>query len=1008
MITRICIYFLQNRALSYTLLILFIPGGIWAYLKMGKLEDAPFTIKQAVVTTAYPGASAEEVQSQVTDVLEEAIQSLDELYYLKSDNRYGLSKITVYVKKEIRAKDMQQLWDKLRRKVNDAQSRLPEGAGKSVVNDDFGDVSGVFYAIESQKYSYRQLEEEAKRIKNELLNVKDVARVELYGTRERTIEIKPSTSLLTRTGLTIEDIRRTFNAQNRVVDAGGIEYGTLRLRIDTKGSFSTIDEIKNMTLVSPLGQSVRLGEIAEINESYTHPMRNQMKINNCPAIGIAISTVSDGNVVEMGKAVETRIDQLKKELPDGVNVHCIYDQGNESAIANKGFIINLIVSVLTVVAVLFCFIGLKNGLLIGSSLAFAIFGTLIYMYANGIALQRMSLAAIVIAMGMLVDNAIVVYDSTLINMQKGMRKRVAIVNAVRTTAWPLLAATVIAVLTFLPVYLSPHITGELLSSLFIVIAVSLLLSWILAITQNVFFIQEFVRRPRPNETKDVLFNGYLYDVIRRMTNFTINHKYSVIIVLCGLLVLSGLGFKMIPNVFMPQLNKKYLTTDMWLPERTKIEETAYIAEQISSYADSINGIKQISSFVGQTPPRFYLANSSYGPQPNYAQFLIEAESAELTYHLKDTLQSILNNRFPQAITRVNQFELNTIPQALIEARFCGNDPAVLDSLTTLALQIMRNNPHTLNPRNEWGNMAPVIRAEYHPLKAGRLNVNRTDMMNTVKAVNDGVNIGIFRENEHKVPVLLYTPADSIDFSRLTDLTIWNGKQPAPLKQVTDDIYMDWEWPLVRTYNRNLSMAAQCDVQPGHTMKEVHAEIRKDIESIKLPQGYSFFWDSQYKDQKEALAALTKYFPMAILFLAIILIVLFRNFKLPLIIFLILPLSIIGVVLGLILTGFDFGFFCMAGWLGLLGMIIKNVIVLLDEVNIQRSTGIPSREAVINATVFRTRPVLMAAATTILGMVPLLFDVVFGGMATTIIFGLSFATLLTLFVTPALYAIFYKI
>lgn len=670
---------------------------------------------------------------------------------------------------------------------------------------------------------------------------------------------------------------------------------------------------------------------------------------------------------------------------------------------------NLILSVLTVVAVLLFFIGFKNGILIGSGLIFSIFGTLIYMQFSGIALQRMSLAAIIIAMGMLVDNAIVVYDAALVNMQRGMRKRKAILDAVSGTSMPLLGATLIAVLTFLPVYLSPHITGEILSSLFIVIAVSLLLSWVLAITQNVFFVQEFVRRPRPDELKGELFSGRAYDLFRQALRWTIQRRYVVLGAMVLLLVIAGWGFRFIPQQFMPLLNKQYFSVDVWLPEGTRIEESDRQMTEMTAYLNSLEGVKKVSSFVGQTPPRYYLANAAYGPQPNYAQCLVEADTPEKSRELQAILYDRLPAMFPDALVRVNSFEINSIPQALIEARFCGDDPEVLDSLTNLALEIMRKNPKVLNARNEWGNMALMIKADYDPVKAGRLNVGRHDMMNAVKAVNDGTAVGVYRDRDKKVPVLLHTDVKgSWDMESVEDLPIWNGRNSAPLGQVANGIGLAWEYPLVRTYDRKLSMAAQCDVKRGHTMKEVHSEIREEIERIRLPEGYTFFWDSQYKDQKEAMAALTKYFPLALIMLLVILVMLFGNFRQPLIIFLILPLSLIGMVFGLWVTGFQFGFFCIAGWLGLLGMIIKNVIVLLDEVNIQQKAGVEPYTAVIEATVSRARPVLMAALTTVFGSIPLLFDIVFGGMAATIVFGLSFATLLTLFVTPALYTVFYKI
>ena len=1000
-------FFLKNRALSWLLLALILLGGVVAYVGMGKLEDAPFTIKQAVVTTTYPGASPFEVQQQVTDVLEEAIQSLGELYYLKTENRAGLSKITVYVKKEIRADAMQQLWDKLRRKVGDAQGKLPAGAGTSVVNDDFGDVLGVFYGLSSAVHTYRELEEQAERLKNELLAVPDVARVELYGVQNRTIEVEVDPSLLASSGLVMADIAAAFDRQNRIVDAGAVETAHNRLRIDAAGSFTTLEELENLTVTSRDGSYFRLGELAAVSESYVRPARSRMEMDGLPTIGIAISTVADGNVVDMAERVAARLSQLEQTMPEGYRLRTVYDQGHESSVANDGFVLNLLISVVTVIAVLLFFIGMKNGILIGSGLVFSIFGTLIYMYGTGIALQRMSLAAIIIAMGMLVDNAIVVYDATLVNMQRGMRKRTAILAAVGTTAMPLLGATLIAVLTFLPVYLSPHITGELLSSLFIVIAVSLLLSWVLAVSQNVFFVQEFVRRPRPDELKGDLFQGRMYDRFRRALRWTIRRRWFVLASMVVLLAASALGFRSIPQQFMPLLDKQYFSVDVWLPEGTRVEETSRQAEALAEKLMRHEGVRHVSTFVGQTPPRYYLANAAYGPQSNYAQCLVEAVSPSVARSMQVGLQDELSQTFSDALIRVNRFELNSIPQALIEARFCGDDPRVLDSLTSMAIDIMRRNPKVMNARNEWGNKAMLVRAAYDPVKAGRLNLGKADLMTAVKSTNDGTPVGIYRDGDKQVPVLLRTVGGGqLSQAALEDLPVWNGRNSVPLAQVTDSIGIGWEWPLVKTYNRRLSMAAQCDVQPGHTMKEVHGEIRDEIERIGLPAGYSFFWDSQYKDQKEAMEALTKYFPLAIVFLVLILVALFGNFRQPSIIFLILPLSVIGVVVGMLVTGFQFGFFCIAGWLGLLGMIIKNVIVLLDEVNIQRRAGVAPGEAIVEATVSRTRPVLMAAITTIFGSIPLLFDVVFGGMAATIVFGLSFATLLTLFVTPALYAVFY--
>ena len=1002
-------YFLSKKPVTILLLVLVLAGGLLAYVKMGKLEDAPFTIKQALVLTPYPGASPSEVQSQVTDVLEESIQALGELYYLKTENRAGLSKITVYVKKETRADEMQQLWDKLRRKVNDVQSKLPEGAGPSVVNDDFGDVLGVFYGLTGSGHSYRELEDEAKLIKNEILKVKDVAKVEIYGTQTPTIDISVSPSVMARSGITMTDIARAFEAQNKVVDAGGIDVGSNRLRIESTGNFYSLDDIRNLTIVSSTGEHFRLADITRIEESYQTPASNLMRINGQPAVGIAISTVPTGNVVDMAAAVKESLQQMSGSMPEGFELVTLYDQGYESAVANQSFILNLIISVLTVVAILLFFIGFKNGLLIGSGLVFSIFATLIVMLCTDIALQRMSLAAIIIAMGMLVDNAIVVSDSALVNMQRGMRKRVAIMRACSSTALPLLAATVIAILTFLPIYFSPHITGELLSSLVIVIGVSLMFSWVFALTQTPFFIQEFVRRPRPEELKSALFDGKYYNMFRRSLHWVIKHRYATIACMVLLLVLSAWSFKFIPKVFVPALDKQYFTVDVWLPEGSNIDETGKLAEEMAAYIRTHGEAEMVSTFIGRTPPRYYLSNVAFGPQSNYTQLLVKCHTSEESRRLNAALQDSIRLKFPGPLIKVNKFELSPLTEAVIEARFLGPDPAVLDSLVGQAIEIMRRNPKVADARNEWGNMALMLRPVYDPVKAGELGITKAQMMQSVKSISDGVPVGIYRDNEKKVPVLLKSEGyDITDAASLGNFSVWNGERSAPLSQVTERIETTWEFPQMRTYNRQLSMAAMCGVKPGHTMAEVHGEIRSEIEAMPLPPGYTFFWDSQYKDQGEAMEAIAKYFPLAFLMLIVILVALFGNFRQPIIILCILPLSLIGVAVGMLLTGFDFGFFPIAGWLGLLGMIIKNVIVLIDEINIQRREGVPAYTAVIESTVSRTRPVLMAATTTILGMVPLLFDIAFGGMAATIIFGLTFATLLTLFVTPALYILFYRI
>lgn len=463
------------------------------------------------------------------------------------------------------------------------------------------------------------------------------------------------------------------------------------------------------------------------------------------------------------------------------------------------------------------------------------------MLCTDIALQRMSLAAIIIAMGMLVDNAIVVSDSALVNMQRGMRKRVAIMRACSSTALPLLAATIIAILTFLPIYFSPHITGELLSSLVIVIGVSLMFSWVFALMQTPFFIQEFVRRPRPEELKSTLFDGKYYNMFRRSLHWVIKHRYATIACMVLLLVLSAWSFKFIPKVFVPALDKQYFTVDVWLPEGSNIDETGKLAEEMAEYIRTHGEAEMVSTFIGRTPPRYYLSNVAFGPQSNYTQLLVKCHTSEESRRLNAALQDSIRLKFPGPLIKVNKFELSPLTEAVIEARFLGPDPAVLDSLVGQAIEIMRRNPKVADARNEWGNMALMLRPVYDPVKAGELGITKAQMMQSVKSISDGVPVGIYRDNEKKVPVLLKSEGyDITDAASLGNFSVWNGERSAPLSQVTERIETTWEFPQMRTYNRQLSMAAMCGVKPGHTMAEVHGEIRSEIEAMPLPPGYTFF------------------------------------------------------------------------------------------------------------------------------------------------------------------------
>ena len=1005
-------YFLSKKPVTILLLVLVLAGGLLAYVKMGKLEDAPFTIKQALVLTPYPGASPSEVQSQVTDVLEESIQALGELYYLKTENRAGLSKITVYVKKETRADEMQQLWDKLRRKVNDVQSKLPEGAGPSVVNDDFGDVLGVFYGLTGNGHSYRELEDEAKLIKNEILKVKDVAKVEIYGTQTPTIDISVSPSVMARSGITMADIARAFEAQNKVVDAGGIDVGSNRLRIESTGNFYSLDDIRNLTIVSRTGEHFRLADITRIEESYQTPASNLMRINGQPAVGIAISTVPTGNVVDMAAAVKESLQQMSGSMPEGFELVTLYDQGYESAVANQGFILNLIISVLTVVAILLFFIGFKNGLLIGSGLVFSIFATLIVMLCTDIALQRMSLAAIIIAMGMLVDNAIVVTDNAQIGIKRGKSRYQSLIEGAIKPQWALLGATFIAICSFLPLYLAPASVAEIVKPLFVVLAVSLGLSWILALCQTTTFGNFILKEAVPGGAMKDPYDTKLYHKFEKFLTLLIKRRFVTLTTVFVTLVLSLVIMAVMPQSFFPKMNKPYFRADLVFPEGFSIHAVDQDVMKVEDYLKNHEKVKSYSVTLGGTPLRYYLASSSFGPKSNYANVMVETKDPEDAAEVEQQFYEHMTQNFPNIITRSALFALSPVPEAAIEIGFIGENPDTLTALVERAKKIARQCDMVTDIRSNWGDKVPVWKPMFSQQKGLRLGITRQQVANSFRTATNGLPLGEYREGDVSLPILLKDEdVEKMNLNDVKSVPVFSTKgNSVKVEQVIDNFALGYDYNVVRRFNRERCMMMQCEPKRGaNTMAAFKQVLTAVQEQMQLPEGYKMKYFGEQETQDVSNAALAKNIPLTFLLIYVVLLFLFpSNYRKPVLIMLMLPLVFIGVVWGLLLFGKSLDFFAILGLLGLIGMNIKNAIVLVDEIGLQLKDGKGAVPAVVEATKTRIVPVTMASGTTILGMLPLLGDAMFAGMAATIMGGLFVSTVLTIFVLPVTYCIFFKI
>ncbi len=1003
-------YALKNKQVIYFFLIITILGGIYAFEHLGKREDSPFVIKQIIFMTYYPGATAEQVEKEVTEIIEREIQTHPLVDFIKSESRPGFSYIKVDMFQWVPKERFEQIWDEMRRKVLNVQSKLPKEASTIIVNDDFGAVFGIYYAITADEgFTYDELEDYAQYVKQQLATANDVAKVQLFGIQDRVLNIYISDEKIANAGITPTDIQTALSSQNQLINTGAIESGMFNVRIDAVGTFRSIDEVRNLVITGKSGNQIRLSDIATVKRAYKDPATQKMRLNALPAIGIGFSTREGGNSVVAGRSIREKLDYVMPQLPVGIEMNNIYSEDMVALEANNTFITNLIESLAIVIVLILLSMGARAGLLIGTSLLFSILGTLLLMLPFGIDLHRTSLAAIIIAMGMLVDNAIVVTDNAQMKIKRGMRRRKALEEGATIPQWGLLAATVIATLSFLPLYLAPNNTAEIIKPLFKVLAIALTLSWIFALIQTTSF-GDFILK----ETKGSGENKDPYDTpfYHKLTNFIeliISKKYLTLASVFILFVISVYLFRFVNKDFFPAINKPMFKIDYFLPEGADIDAVEADVKKMEEYLLSNDKVTQVSITLGASPLRYYLASVSWSPRPNLANLLVETTDYKSADSLMAVFKDYLDTNFPDALAIAYKFKVAPSPDAIIEAKFDGPDPLVLRELAEKAKAIMRDEPLAINIRDGWGVKTPKIEPVYSQNKGRIAKVTRTDMSRAMQRISNGQNVGQYREGDWVMPILLKAQnRDSYNYADIGSLPILNANGDIiPLDQVTDSVPIQFENYYLTKFNRQLSIAAQCDPVPGVGNTELEAILIPKIEAIPLPEGYRLWWDGIYFNQQRTNEAISGELPLAVLLIITILMIQYRDWKTVTMIGLMVPLVIIGITFAFLASGLFFGFFAVLGILGLIGMVIKNAIVLLDQANQEMSeNGLSQYQAIVTATRSRAIPVAMAAGTTILGMAPLLPDPMFGGMAVAIMGGLFVATLLTIIVLPAFYATFY--
>ena len=1004
-------FFIERRVITLVLTFVMLGAGLQGYVKLSRLEDPEYTIKDALVITPYPGASAAEVEEEVSDRLEKAVQELGQLKRVVSKSDRGLSTLTVTIKDKYRKKELQQVWDELRRKIGDAQGDLPPGVGTSVVVDDYGDVYGIFIAIYGEGYTYAELKDVVDLLRKELLLVVDVGKIDTYGERTEAVYVELDRDRMSQMGISYEVIANELRQRNVVTNAGKVKVGSEFITISPTGGVTTVKQFESILISGGGEQQIYLRDVATVRRGYVEPQDVLLRYDGKQAIGLGISTVSGGNVVTMGEALGKRMKELREQVPVGIDFGKVSIQSEAVSIAIKSFVVSLLQAVAIVIIVLLLFMGVRSGLLIGFVLLLTIAGTFIFMVPMEVALERISLGALIIALGMLVDNAIVVVDGVLVRLEKGDTAKQGAIDVVKQTATPLLGATVVAILAFAAIGTSDDSTGEFCRSLYQVVLVSLLLSWVTAVTITPLLCVMFLKPSDKKEGTELQdpYAGSMYIKYRALLKAAIKKKYLTLALVVGMFATALWGFGFVDQSFFPPSTRPQFMVDLWLPQGTHIDETTAVVKSVEHYLHGVEGVTHVSSLIGKGGMRFLLTYTPEKLNSAYAQLLVDVESAEYLDKLTAEVENYLQENYEDMLSYTSKFQLGPGSVGKIQARLSGPDRIALRELASQVQAIYRADPDSKGIRTDWRQRVKLIRPVMAEEQANLNGIVRPDIANTLLEGFQGKQVGVYREGDLILPIMMRAEQrQRSDVDNINHLQIWSNAAQAmiPLRQVVSGFETVFEDEIIQRRNRKPTITVYADPDVG-LATSLYNRVAPQVEALDLPPGFELEWGGEHEDSANAMGGLTASLPAFFLLMILITVLLFDSLKQPLIIWLTVPLAIIGVTAGLLLAGQPFGFMSLLGILSLSGMLIKNAIVLIDEINLQRGEDKPLLEAIIDSGSSRLRPVGMAASTTALGMVPLLFDAFFVAMAITIIAGLVFATMLTMFVVPVLYATFYS-
>lgn len=1026
---------IERSTFTKFMVFLLVVGGVFSYFQLGRLEDPNFTVKTAVVMTAYPGASPEEVELEVTDRIEKAIQEMPQLDNLYSLSKAGLSIIKVDMKQIYMAERLPQVWDEMRKKIRDIRPQLPLAASPPEILDDFSFVYGFVLAVTGDGYSYAELEDYADALKKDLSLVPGVSRAELWGVQPKVVYVDVSEAQVAELGITTETIMTTLASQNFVVNAGSVNVPERRLRIDIHGEFDSPEDIGDVLLrrsllditakaaadiadlqaVDPLESDlIRIRDIATVRMGYLEPPINQMRFNGQPALAISLANVSGGNILATGAALDKRLDELVAELPAGIEVGRFQWQSDLVDESISVFVINLAEAVLIVLVVLTLAMGWRMGVVIGTGLILTILGTFIFMFLLKIELHRVSLGALVVALGMMVDNSIVVADGVAVRLGKGMKAKQAAIESASIPLWPLLGATVIASMAFYPVYSAQADAGEYGRTLFVVVGISLMLSWVISATVTPLQCISVLRAPKNQTEGSDPYGGRFFVAFRNLLSSAIRKRVATLGGSAVILCIAIVGFSKVPQQFFPDSTRAQFIIDYWAPEGTPIEKVSEDLRAIEEKLINDQRTADVGTFIGSGGPRFYLPVDPEFPYQSFAQIIINTPSFKEVNPLTKEMEPWLNEHYPDVLTRVRKYTVGPGDTWPFELRITGPGNADLRTLRELGEQgmaILRKTPLAKHVRTDLRQQVQKVVIDYSQERARWVAVSRANIAAGTLRAYDGLPIGIYREGDDIYPIIARGIAEersraagSLDVVQVSPTL---SVKTLPLAEVSDGIALEWEDPIIARWNRRRGVAVQAQPQ-GVTFPSLRAEVIDKIKAMELPPGYQMEWDGEFKSTRDAQLSLVPGMVPTLVIILLIIVALFNALKPPIIMFAAIPYALIGIVGILLPTQTPFGFMALLGAMSLVGMMIKNSIVLLDEINLNLKLGLTEYDSVVQAAVSRLRPVILAALTTVLGVMPLLQDAFWVSMSMTIMAGLTAGTAVTMILVPVLYALFYRV